>query len=1339
MNQDTRSTPELNRTEEQLLAQREAELAVLSRVQQALADRMTIQEIYEVLGETIRGIFDAQSVIIGTYDPVEPQATIHYWWEKGERYYPGRVPLSGIMRYMLEQKKILVINRNFLEWSQEIGVTVSEGEHSKSGVFVPLAIGDNVFGAISLQNIDREDAFSDTDVRLLETLASSMSLALENARLFDETSRLLEETEQRNAELTIVNTIGEGLASRLEFKAVIDLVGDRVQEIFQADTTYIALYDPATNMGSAPYYVERGHRHEVPPRPLGEGLWSEVIRTREAKLFGRMIDQTGGTPQESPGAGADLNESYLGVPILVGADVIGVLSVQCYQQHAFNESDLRLLSTIAANMGVALESARLFDETNRLLTETEERNAELAVINKIQEGLVARVDMQSIYDLVGDKIREIFDAQVVTINALDIKNRINHYQYVWEKGVKEPEFSVPFVPLIDDLIQEQRTMIYNEGVEELIQAGKIVIHRGAPPSSFVLVVMLSGGQVSGYVSLQNIDKEHVFSDSDVSLLTTIVNSLGIALENARLFDESQSLLEETNQRNVELETINTISQALVAETELDALIQLTGEQMRQTFQADIVYVALLDPRTCLIHFPYTYGESFGTIQLGEGLTSKILESGQPLLINEDFDTQRQQMGVDLVGRRAASYLGVPIIVGKQTIGVISVQSTEQEGCFTENDVRLLSTLAANVATAINNARLFDDISRQKNYYETIIANSPAAIVVINPRLIVTSWNPAAERLFGYTPEEAIGQDVDSLVANQPEVYDEARELSERGLRDKYVHFFSRRTRKDRSFVDVEVLGLPVIVDGEISEYVVIYHDITELEHARQQAIEANRAKSTFLANMSHELRTPLNAIIGFTRIVKRKGRDSLPGRQVENLDKVLVSAEHLLDLINTILDISKIEAGRVDVKLSTFEIEPLVDLCLTTSQPLVKEDRVKLSRDIQGPIPPLCSDQDKVKQILLNLISNAAKFTHQGEIVVRAWAEDQLLNLAVEDTGIGISEGALETIFEEFQQADTSTSREYGGTGLGLSISRSLAQLLGGDISVESEVGRGTTFTVSIPLIYEEIGISQEVQRAELAGMTDDAPDAPLILVIDDNPDVFYLMQENLAEAGYQVVGALSGDDGLAKARELNPFTITLDIMMPVKDGWQVLHELKADPRTRSIPVVLLTIVDKKALGYHLGAADYLVKPIEEAALLEVFNRLAEPGTIRQPERILVVDDDPHVFDMVRELLEETDYTVDCAVNGIEALEAIRQESPDAVLLDLLMPELDGFGVLEQLAQNPQYRDIPVIVLTAKTLTSAEEQELNRRVTQVIEKRGLSEENLIHEIRTAIEQGGEKG
>jgi len=531
----------------------------------------------------------------------------------------------------------------------------------------------------------------------------------------------------------------------------------------------------------------------------------------------------------------------------------------------------------------------------------------------------------------------------------------------------------------------------------------------------------------------------------------------------------------------------------------------------------------------------------------------------------------------------------------------------------------------------------------------------------------------------------------------------------------------------------------VIVDGEITEYVVIYHDITELEHARQAAIEANRAKSTFLANMSHELRNPLNAIIGFTRIVKRKGKDALPEKQVENLDKVLVSAEHLLDLINTILDISKIEAGRVDVQLRTFEIEPLVDLCLTTSQPLVKEGQVTLSRDIQGPIPPLCSDQDKVKQILLNLISNAAKFTHQGEIVVRAWAEDKLLCLAVEDTGIGISEEALETIFEEFQQADTSTSREYGGTGLGLSISRSLAQLLGGDIAVESEVGRGTTFTVSIPLNYELTGISQEVQVGELSGLTGEVSGAPLVLVIDDNPDVFYLMQQNLGDEGYQVVGALNGDEGLAKARELNPFAITLDIMMPIKDGWQVLHELKADPLTRSIPVILVTIVDKKALGYHLGAADYLVKPIEEGALLQVFNRLAAPGTIRQQKRILVVDDDPHVFDMVRELLEETDYSVDCAVDGIEALETIKQEPPDAVLLDLLMPELDGFGVLEQLAQDPQYRDIPVIVLTAKTLTSAEEQELSRRVVQVIEKRGLSEENLIHEIRTAIEQGGEKG
>ena len=503
----------------------------------------------------------------------------------------------------------------------------------------------------------------------------------------------------------------------------------------------------------------------------------------------------------------------------------------------------------------------------------------------------------------------------------------------------------------------------------------------------------------------------------------------------------------------------------------------------------------------------------------------------------------------------------------------------------------------------------------------------------------------------------------------------------------------------------------------------------ELGRLYQQIETANRHKSEFLASMSHELRTPMNAIIGFTRLVMRRSQEVLPTRQYENLEKILISAEHLLALINDILDLSKIEAGRLEVHATSFDLEPLVDLCLRTVEPLVKSDRLRLEKVIDPNLPPLLTDADKLKQILINLLSNAVKFTSEGTITVAAQQRDGELTLAVVDTGIGIPENALALIFEEFRQVDSSSTRQYGGTGLGLAISRRLARLLGGDITVQSTAGVGSTFTVTLPL---HSGTAVLTPHAVIAPARQEPAvqpeDSRVVLAIDDDPNVVYLLQENLAEAGYQVIGAASGAEGLQKARDLRPFAITLDILMPHKDGWQMLYELKTAVATRDIPIIVLSIVDQKDLGYRLGAFDYLLKPFDREAVLATLARIPPYQGC-----LLVVDDDPQVVDLVRQELADESYEVIAAADGHAALEAIAQQQPAAILLDLLMPRLDGFGVLEYLQQHPRYRDIPVIVLTAKTLTVEEKTLLQQRVLRVLQKRGLERDALIQELRSVLQ------
>ena len=499
-----------------------------------------------------------------------------------------------------------------------------------------------------------------------------------------------------------------------------------------------------------------------------------------------------------------------------------------------------------------------------------------------------------------------------------------------------------------------------------------------------------------------------------------------------------------------------------------------------------------------------------------------------------------------------------------------------------------------------------------------------------------------------------------------------------------------------------------------------------LRQAKEAAEDASRAKSSFLANMSHELRTPLNAIIGFTRLVMRRAKEALPVKQFENLEKILASSEHLLSLINSILDLAKVEAGRMEVKPSEFALAPVLDLCLRTVEPLVKNEGVRLVRDVADPSATLRTDEEKLRQILINLLSNAIKFTEAGSVTLRVRATGEHIAFAVADTGIGIPAAALSAIFEEFHQVDNSATRSHSGTGLGLAISHRLARLLGGRIDVESREGQGSTFTLSIPL--------------RIAGAPEAAPVPPkpvpvpaarrgskLVLAIDDDPNVVYLLQENLADAGYEVVGAASGQDGLRMARELQPRAITLDIMMPGTDGWQVLHALKSDPQTRDIPVVLISIVDQKALGFRLGATDYIVKPFEREALIGALARIAPDN-----ERILVIDDDPNVPDLVRQLLEAEPCTVDWVSDGAAGLERIAQARPSVILLDLLMPRMDGLSFLDALQGNPATRDIPVVVLTAAALDSAERTMLRERVLGLIDKQGLDRASLVREVQRAL-------
>ncbi|UWQ32196.1 response regulator [Leisingera sp. M527] len=519
--------------------------------------------------------------------------------------------------------------------------------------------------------------------------------------------------------------------------------------------------------------------------------------------------------------------------------------------------------------------------------------------------------------------------------------------------------------------------------------------------------------------------------------------------------------------------------------------------------------------------------------------------------------------------------------------------------------------------------------------------------------------------------------------------------------------------------------------------VAVYTDITELKEREQEAEEANRAKSQFLANMSHELRTPLNAVIGITEMLMEDAEEFGQEDFIEPLERISRAGKHLLNLINEILDLSKIEAGKFEMHIESFDLPSLIHDATTTVRPMAEKNGNELTVDCPDDLGAISADQTRMRQIILNLLSNACKFTEKGQVVLVAReVPDDLgsaVSIAITDTGIGLSAEQIDRLFEEFSQADSSTTRRFGGTGLGLAISRRLARMMGGDIEVQSALGEGATFTFRLPRIViassGEDDASPLPERPPALPINSARRDNPRILVVDDDRASRELMRVMLAKQGYDVVTAVDGREGLELARRMKPSAITLDVVMPELDGWEFLKEIKSDTETAAIPVIMATMTEEPDRGFALGASEYMTKPIDREKMKALLSKYHPQD--RTPE-VLVVEDDPDVRDVLRGIFSKSGWDVTEAENGNVGIERLDGCQPDLIMLDLLMPEMDGFQFLEALRQRHEYGRVTIVVLTAANLTPEDHRRLNGGVTQIVQKTDTGRSELLATIREII-------
>jgi GAF domain-containing protein/CheY-like chemotaxis protein len=1250
---------------------------------------------------------------------------------------------------------------------------------ARAAVGVPMLRDKELIGAIVIYRTEARP-FTDKQIELVANFAAQAVIAIENARLLNE---LRESLQQQTATADVLKVISRStfdLRTVLDtlVESAAKLCGAPHGLIFRYDGTDARAVAGFNNVeGFKEMWADN------PIRPSrGTATGRAIIERRVVHIPDVLADPEYNPPEGALRRAQQLGNyrSTLVAPMLREDVPLGTITLWKTEVQPFTEGQIELVRTFADQAVIAIENTRLLNELRESLQQQTATADVLEVISRsafdlqpvfetVAESSVRLCEAERafIFRFDGELLRMVAGYNV----SPDFKEWVsqNPIRPGRHSGSARAALERRTIHIADVLADPE----YSYGAKNVENIRTVL---GVP--------ILKGDDLLGVIMIYRFEVKP-FTDKQIALVETFADQAAIAIENVRLFDNVQErtreLSESLEQQTATSEVLQVISSS---PGELEPVFQAMLSNATRICTAEFGSLNLYDGEVFRVVAQYNVPAAFREKQLHNVIRphpasahAQIVRTKQVVHIDDLTTTAPYREGDPAV--RAIADLGgartiviVPMVKENELVGTM-VSYRQEVRPFTAKQIELLTSFAAQAVIAIENTRLLSEL-RQSLQQQTatadvlkLISRSAFDLQTVLQTLVESAAHlcdadkgTITRQIDGkFYRAEAYGfsHEFIDYVRDVPVVADRKTISGRALLEGKTIHVPDVLADPDYSFGETlrlggfrSIVGVPMMREGipvgvlaltrsEVRpfsdkqiELVSTFADqaaiaienvrlFDEIQDKSRQLEVASKHKSQFLASMSHELRTPLNAIIGVSEMLLEDARDFKRDDELEPLARVLGAARHLLALINDILDLSKIEAGRMELHLETFPLAPVVEDVAKTIEPLAGKNGNRMAIDCPGDLGAIHADQMRFRQALLNLASNANKFTEQGTVTIAARPIEvdgrDSIAIAVTDTGIGMSEEQIGRLFQEFTQADSSTTRKYGGTGLGLAISRHFCRLMGGDIEVESQLGQGSTFTIRLPrVVSTEIVPKDGVRSSEARGspahpLAEDAEE-PLILVVDDDATARDVVVRHLERAGFAAVAASGGQEGLRLVRELRPAAVTLDIMMPDLDGWTVLAAIKGDPALASTPVVLMSIIEEKNRGYALGAAEYLVKPVDRGKLVETLSHICGA----QAGRVLLVDDDDTVRRSVRTALEPIGWQVSEAENGQVAIDALAAARPDVIILDLMMPQMDGFEFLEKLRGRPDWRDIPVVVITSKDLTDADRDRLNGGVARIIQK-----------------------